>query len=81
MVDTSQKVLPQEEEGQTAKRSEMCIGWNSITTLPHNVVCIRTVQSLNTPALNRTEIVTSTTLMTTQGMPTHHMHYIHILHI
>ena len=67
MVDNSQNVIPQEEEGETAKRSEMCIGWNSIITLPNNVVCIRTVQSLNTPTTNRAEIMTSPTLMTTQG--------------
>ena len=77
MVDTSQQVIPQQEESEPTKNSEMCIGRNSIVTLPNNVVCIRIIQSLNTPTLNRTEMVTNTTLMTTQGMTTHRN--IHIL--
>ena len=67
----SQEVIPQQEvETESVKRSEMCIGLNYVMmTLPNNdVISIGITQSLTNSTLDGTELVTSITLKTTQGM-------------
>ena len=70
MGDSSQEVTPQQEVGtESVKRSEMCIGFNGVMTLPENTVTgvtIMIAQPVTHPNFKRTELVTNITLHETQ---------------
>ena len=69
MEESSQDVIPQQEvETESVKRSEMCIGLNCVMmALPKNIVTGITIMIATNPILKRTQLVTNTTLKTTQG--------------
>ena len=79
MEESSQDVIPQEVETELVKRLEMCIGLNCVMmALPKNIVTGITIMIATNPTLKRTQLVTNTTLKTTQGS---YMQYTYASHI
>ena len=65
---SSQEVIPQQEV-ETVKRSEMCIGLNCVMmTLPKNTVTGITIMLAQPVTLKRTQLVTNATLNMIQGI-------------
>ena len=73
------EVIPQQEmHNDLVRRSEMCIGWKSMMTVPKNTVTsvvVMRARPVTSDILKKTQLVTNVTLKIIQSMQyTHQSH-------